>query len=154
MVRVLLVVMAVLVVVVVEVVLVVLRVIVVVWMVVVVVIGMVVVLVVTFDQPHFQQLPYILSYVITLKIESDNDSLNWAVLRLAVKQLLPSETRLFFGGGGGWGEGRDVCLRFILEAALVQTVAVTVLSSRSSCRSRTVNVKDLLPLSFLFFLQM
>ena len=151
MVRVLLVVMAVLVVVVVEVVLVVLRVIVVVWMVVVVVIGMVVVLVVTFDQPHFQQLPYILSYVITLKIESDNDSLNWAVLRLAVKQLLPSETRLFFGGGG---EGRDVCLRFILEAALVQTVAVTVLSSRSSCRSRTVNVKDLLPLSFLFFLQM
>ena len=105
MVRVLLVVMAVLVVVVVEVVLVVLRVIVVVWVVVVVVIGMVVVLVVTFDQPHFQQLPFILSYVITLKIESDNDPLNWAVLRLAVKQLLPSETRFFFLGGGGGGEG-------------------------------------------------
>ena len=67
MVRVLLVVMAVLVVVVVQVVLVVLRVIVVVWVVVVVVIGVVVVLVVTFNQPHFQQLPYILSYVITQK---------------------------------------------------------------------------------------
>ena len=103
-VRVLLVVMAVLVVVVVEVVLVVLRVIVVVWVVVIVLIGVVVVLVVTFDQPHFQQLPYILSYVITLKIESDNDPLNWAVLRLAVKQLLPSETRFFlFGAGGGVG---------------------------------------------------
>ena len=49
------------------------------------------------------------------------------------------------------GGGRDVCLRFIFEAAPVQTVAVTVLSSRSSCRSRTVNVKDLLPLSFFFF---
>ena len=107
MVRVLLVVMAVLVVVVVEVVLVVLRVIVVVWVVVVVVIGMVVVLVVTFDQPHFQQLPYILSYVITLKIESDNDPLNWAVLRLAVKQLLPSETRFFFFFGGGGVGGRE-----------------------------------------------
>ena len=110
MVRVLLVVMAVLVVVVVvvvEVVLVVLRVIVVVWVVVVVVIGVVVVLVVTFDQPHFQQLPYILSYVITLKIESDNDPLNWAVLRLAVKQLLPSETRIFFFGGGGGLRGRE-----------------------------------------------
>ena len=42
----------------------------------------------------------------------------------------------------------------ILEAAPVQTVVVTVLSSRSSCKSRTVNVKDLLPLSFFlsFFL--
>ena len=123
-VRVLLVVMAVLVVVVVEVVLVVLRVIVVVWVVVIVLIGVVVVLVVTFDQPHFQQLPYILSYVITLKIESDNDPLNWAVLRLAVKQLLPSETRW------GWG-GRE---RRMFEG-----------------RSRTVNVKDVLPLSFFFF---
>ena len=36
----------------------------------------------------------------------------------------------------------------ILEAAPVQTVVVTVLSSRGSCRSRTVNVKDLLPLFF------
>ena len=108
-VRVLLVVMAVLVVVVVEVVLaVVLRVIVVVWVVVIVLIGVVVMLVVTFDQPHFQQLPYILSYVITLKIESDNDPLNWAVLRLAVKQLLPSETRFFlFGAGGGVGRKRE-----------------------------------------------
>ena len=42
----------------------------------------------------------------------------------------------------------------ILEAAPVQTVVVTVLSSRSSCKSRTVNVKDLLRLSFFlsFFL--
>ena len=38
----------------------------------------------------------------------------------------------------------------ILEAAPVQTVVVTVLSSRGSCRSRTVNVKDLLPLFFFF----
>ena len=152
-------VMAVLVLVVVEVVLVVLRVIVVVWVVVVVVIGVLVVLVVTIDQPHFQQLPYILSKAITLKIESDNDPLNWAILRLAVKQFLPSETRIIFGRGGwGRGGGRDVSLRFIFEAAPVQTVAVTAPSSRSSCRSRTrtVNVKGLLPLSFFsfFFLQM
>ena len=88
-----------------------------VWVVVIVLIGVVVVLVVTFHQPHFQQLPYILSYVITLKIESDNDPLNWAVLRLAVKQLLPSETRIFLFGEGGWGgeEGRDICLRVEVE---------------------------------------
>ena len=107
-----------------------------VWVVVIVLIGVVVVLVVTFDQPHFQQLPYILSYVITLKIESDNDPLNWAVLRLAVKQLLPSETRFFLfgaggGGGGGGGGGRE---RRMFEG-----------------RSRTVNVKNVLPLSFFFF---
>ena len=68
----------------------------------------VIVLVVTFNQPHFQQLPYILSYVITQKkIESANDPLNWAVLRLAVKQLLPSETRIFFFLGGGVLGGRE-----------------------------------------------
>ena len=39
----------------------------------------------------------------------------------------------------------------ILEAAAVQTVAITVPSSRSICRSRTVNVKDLSPFLFLFF---
>ena len=33
----------------------------------------------------------------------------------------------------------------------VSIVAVTVLSGRRSCRSRTVNVKDLLPLSFFLF---
>ena len=33
----------------------------------------------------------------------------------------------------------------------VSIVAVTLLSSRSSCRSRTVNLKDLLPLSFFLF---
>ena len=111
-----------------------------------IVVEVVVVLVVTFDQPHFQQLPYILSNVITLKSEPDNGPLNWAVLRLAVKQLLPSETSFF-------GEGRRERRMFevILEAAPVQTVAVTELSSSSICRSRTVNVKDLLPLLFLFF---
>ena len=75
-------------------------------MVVAIVVEVVVVLVVTFDQPHFQQLPYIFSYDITLKIEPDNDPLNWAVLRLAVKQLLPSETRIVW-----WRVGTDVCLR-------------------------------------------
>ena len=67
--------------------------------------------------------------------------------------MLPSETGIFRGprggGGGGGGGGRERrVFVVILEAAPVQTVVVTVLSSRGSCRSRTVNVKDLLPLFF------
>ena len=66
--------------------------------------------------------------------------------------MLPSETRIFGEAGGGGRERRMFVV--ILEAAPVQTVVVTVLSSRGSCRSRTVNVKDLLPpfffLSFFY----
>ena len=47
----------------------------------------------------------------------------------------------------------QIMIEVILEAAPVQTVAVTVLRIRSSCSSRrTFNVNDLLPL--LFLLQM
>ena len=47
----------------------------------------------------------------------------------------------------------QIMIEVILEAAPVQTVAVTVLSIRSSCSSRrTFNLNDLLPL--LFLLQM
>ena len=133
-VRVLLVVMAVLVV---EVVLVVLRVIVLVRVVVVVVavIGVVVavvvdvmvVLVVTFDQPHFQELPYILSYVIRLKLNLIMSPLTGPC---SCDSCCQAKRYFFFSGVGGGRESRmfDV----ILEAAPVQTVVVTVLSSRSS----------------------
>ena len=135
---------------VVEVVLAVLRVIALVRVVVVVLIGVVVavvvdvmvVLVITFDQPHFQELPYILSYVITLKLNLIMTPLTGPCScdrRCQAK-------REFWGGRGGGRERRMFVV--ILEAAPVQTVVVTVLSSRGSCRSRTVNVKDLLPLFF------
>ena len=136
---------------VVEVVLAVLRVIALVRVVVVVLIGVVVavvvdvmvVLVITFDQPHFQELPYILSYVITLKLNLIMTPLTGPC---SCDRCCQAKREFFLGGGGRGRERRMFVV--ILEAAPVQTVVVTVLSSRGSCRSRTVNVKDLLPLFF------
>ena len=99
---------------VVEVVLAVLRVIALVRVVVVVLIGVVVavvvdvmvVLVITFDQPHFQELPYILSYVITLKLNLIMTPLTGPCSCDRCCQA----KREFFWGGGGAGEGETyVC---------------------------------------------
>ena len=135
---------------VVEVVLAVLRVIALVRVVVVVLIGVVVavvvdvmvVLVITFDQPHFQELPYILSYVITLKLNLIMTPLTGPC---SCDRCCQAKQEFW---GGAWGGRERRMFVVILEAAPVQTVVVTVLSSRGSCRSRTVNVKDLLPLFF------
>ena len=57
-----------------------------------VVVEVVLVLVVTCDQSHFQQLLYILSNAIMLKLNRAP-----ATMSLAVKLLLPSGTRIFGG---------------------------------------------------------
>ena len=59
----------------------------------------VLVLVVTCDQSHVQQLPYILSNAITLKLNQIKTQLGRApaTISLAVNLLLPSGTRIFGG---------------------------------------------------------
>ena len=78
---------------------VVLRAILVVRMAVAVVVELVLVLVVTCDQSHFQQLPYILSLEPTLKLNLIKTQLGRApaTISLAVYLLLPSGTRIFGG---------------------------------------------------------
>ena len=100
---------------VVEVVLAVLRVIALVRVVVVVLIGVVVavvvdvmvVLVITFDQPHFQDHPYILSYVITLKLNLIMTPLTGPC---SCDRCCQAKQEFLGRPGGGGGGGRDVCL--------------------------------------------
>ena len=80
-----------------------------------VVVDEMVVQVVTFDQPHFQQLPYILSYAITLKLNlimtflSGPCSCDHSIGCQAV--VAKRNEKFFFLGGGEVGEGFHV--RFI-----------------------------------------
>ena len=64
-----------------------------------VVLEVVLVLVVTCDQSHVQQLPYILSNAISLKLNQIKTQLSRApaTILLAVNLLLPSGTRIFGG---------------------------------------------------------
>ena len=62
-----------------------------------VVVDVMVVLVVTFDQLHFQELPYILSYVITLKLNLIITPLTWPC---SCDSCYQAKREFFFGGGG------------------------------------------------------
>ena len=127
-------------------------VVVVIGVVVAIVVEVVLVLVVTFAQPHFQHLPYILSYVITLKLNLIMTPLTGPCScdhSIGCEVVVSQGNEIFFFLGGGRGQRR--MFEVILKAAPVQIVAVTVLSSRSSCRSRTVSVKDLIITTFFLF---